>query len=98
MRYARKGASSVSDFDFDIEIRNGVGGLRLREETALINSMKDKRGRAASPSAVPSSGGTLGESRAYLTMSKTYANVSTILLQGADWVCFIVGTAEKQGD
>ncbi len=84
-----------SDFDFDIEIRMGSGAFVCGEETALINSIEGKRGEPRPRPPFPAQEGLWGKP-SVLNNVETYANVSTILLQGADWYASF-GTAESKG-
>lgn len=71
-------------FNFDLEIRLGAGAFVCGEETALIASVEGKRGTPIPRPPFPSVKG-LWESPTCINNVETLANVSQIILHGAEW-------------
>ncbi len=71
-------------FCFDLEIRMGSGAFVCGEETALINSIEGKRGEPRPRPPFPAAKGLWGKPT-LLNNVETYANVATIIFQGAEW-------------
>ena len=84
-----------SDFDFDIEIFHGAGAFVCGEETALITSIEGNRGMPRSRPPYPAISGLYGKPT-LLNNVKTYANVSLIINNGAEWFASI-GTESSKG-
>lgn len=82
-------------FNFDIELRYGAGAFVCGEETALIHSMEGERGEPTFKPPFPSEQGFLGKPT-NVNNVETYANISPIILQGADWFSSI-GTEKSKG-
>jgi NADH-quinone oxidoreductase subunit F len=72
-----------SGFDFDLEIRMGSGAFVCGEETALLTSIEGNRGEPRPRPPFPAQRG-LWDKPTLLNNVETYANVSTILLQGGE--------------
>ncbi|MEX1307877.1 MAG: FAD-dependent oxidoreductase [Eubacteriales bacterium] len=72
------------DFDFDIEIRIGAGAFVCGEETALISSVEGARGEPKQKPPYPSDEG-LFKKPTIINNVETFANISSIINQGADW-------------
>jgi len=71
-------------FSFDIEIRIGAGAFVCGEETALIESIEGKRGHPRVKPPFPSQAG-LWMSPSLNNNVETYANIPSIIRNGADW-------------
>jgi len=84
-----------SDFDFDIEIFQGAGAFVCGEETALIISIEGKRGMPRVRPPFPAHSGLNGKPT-LLNNVKSYANISLIIRNGADWFASI-GTENSKG-
>ncbi|MFA6128447.1 MAG: NADH-ubiquinone oxidoreductase-F iron-sulfur binding region domain-containing protein [Bacteroidales bacterium] len=82
-------------FNFDIELRYGAGAFVCGEETALIHSMEGERGEPTFKPPFPSEEGFLGKP-SNVNNVETYANISPIILKGADWFSSI-GTEKSKG-
>ncbi|MBP3707838.1 MAG: NADH-quinone oxidoreductase subunit NuoF [Clostridia bacterium] len=84
-----------TDFDFDMEIRLGAGAFVCGEETALLESVEGKRGQPRLKPPYPANSG-LFQKPTLINNVETYANVTRILLNGADWYSSI-GTETSKG-
>ena len=84
-----------TDFAFDLEIRLGAGAFVCGEETALMNSVEGKRGEPRPRPPFPANKG-LFERPTVLNNVETYANIPSIILNGADWFAS-VGTEKSKG-
>jgi len=84
-----------SGFDFELEIRLGAGAFVCGEETALLNSIEGKRGTPRPRPPFPAVKG-LWMKPTLLSNVETYANISQIILNGADWFSGI-GTEKSKG-
>lgn len=82
-------------FDFNIEIRYGAGAFVCGEETALIHSMEGKRGEPTVKPPFPSECG-YKDKPTNVNNVETYANIPSIILNGADWFNKI-GTQSSKG-
>jgi NADH:ubiquinone oxidoreductase subunit F (NADH-binding)/(2Fe-2S) ferredoxin len=82
-------------FDFDIELRYGAGAFVCGEETALIHSMEGERGEPTFKPPFPSEQGYMGKP-SNVNNVETYANISPIILKGAEWFSSI-GTEKSKG-
>ncbi len=82
-------------FGFDIELRYGAGAFVCGEETALIHSMEGLRGEPTFKPPFPAEAGYLGKPT-IVNNVETYANISPIILKGADWFSSI-GTEKSKG-
>lgn len=82
-------------FDFDIEIRLGAGAFVCGEETALMTSIEGHRGEPRPRPPFPAVKGLFGKPT-ILNNVETYANISPIILRGADWYSKI-GTETSKG-
>lgn len=84
-----------TDFDFDIQIKEGAGAFVCGEETALIASIEGKRGMPRTRPPFPASAGLWGKPT-NINNVKTLAMVSYILAgNAADYAA--VGTAVSKG-
>lgn len=72
-----------SDFEFDIEIKEGAGAFVCGEETALMQSIEGKRGMPRPRPPFPAVSGLWGKPTV-LNNVETFANVSRIICEGAD--------------
>ncbi|MBO4940876.1 MAG: NADH-quinone oxidoreductase subunit NuoF [Clostridia bacterium] len=84
-----------SGFDFDLEIRLGAGAFVCGEETALITSIEGHRGEPRPRPPFPAVKG-LWQKPILLNNVETYANITQIILNGADWFKEI-GTEKSKG-
>ncbi|MEG2116880.1 MAG: NADH-quinone oxidoreductase subunit NuoF, partial [Clostridia bacterium] len=84
-----------SGFAFDVEIRLGAGAFVCGEETALLNSIEGKRGEPRPRPPFPANKG-LWQKPTILNNVETYANVTQIILNGADWFRSM-GTEKSKG-
>ena len=82
-------------FNFDIEIRLGAGAFVCGEETALLESVEGKRGQPRTKPPFPANVG-LFQKPTLINNVETYANVTRIILNGADWYSSI-GTETSKG-
>ena len=82
-------------FDFDIEIRLGAGAFVCGEETALLESIEGKRGQPRVKPPYPAAAGLWGKPT-LINNVETYANITRIILNGADWYSSI-GTENSKG-
>ena len=73
-----------SGFDFDIEIRIGAGAFVCGEETALLRSIEGKRGTPTVKPPFPAQSGLWGQPT-LINNVETYANISQIIIKGAEW-------------
>jgi len=84
-----------TDFDFDIDIRLGAGAFVCGEETALLESIEGKRGQPRVKPPYPAQSGLCGKPT-LINNVETYANISQIILNGAEWYSSI-GTENSKG-
>ena len=84
-----------TDFNFDIEIRLGAGAFVCGEETALLNSIEGKRGEPRPRPPFPAVKGLWGKPT-LLNNVETYANITQIILNGAEWFSSM-GTEKSKG-
>ena len=82
-------------FDFDVEIRLGAGAFVCGEETALLESIEGKRGQPRIKPPYPAESGLWGKPT-LINNVETYANITQIILKGADWFSTI-GTENSKG-
>ena len=84
-----------TDFEFDLEIRLGAGAFVCGEETALLESIEGKSGRPRLKPPFPANSG-LWQKPTLINNVETYANITKIILNGADWYSGI-GTEKSKG-
>ncbi len=84
-----------TNFSFNIDIRLGAGAFVCGEETALIHSIEGARGTPRPRPPYPVNKGLWGKPSCVNNV-ETLANVSKILLKGADWFSSF-GTATSKG-
>ena len=84
-----------TDFSFDCEVRFGAGAFVCGEETALLESIEGKRGQPRLKPPFPANEG-LFKKPTLINNVETFANVTRILLEGADWFSSI-GTENSKG-
>ena len=82
-------------FKFDVDIRLGAGAFVCGEETALLESIEGKRGQPRVKPPYPASKGLFGKPTV-INNVETLANISKIILNGADWYSSI-GTENSKG-
>ena len=84
-----------SPFNFNVEIRIGAGAFVCGEETALMMSVEGKRGTPRPRPPFPAESGLFG-CPTLLNNVETFANVSAIYRNGAEWFAGI-GTEKSKG-
>ena len=84
-----------TDFCFNVDIRLGAGAFVCGEETALIHSIEGARGTPRPRPPYPTNKGLWGKPSCVNNV-ETLANVSKILLKGADWFASF-GTETSKG-
>ena len=84
-----------TNFDFDLEIRLGAGAFVCGEETALLESIEGRRGQPRLKPPFPANSG-LWQKPTLINNVETYANITKIILNGADWYASI-GTETSKG-
>ena len=84
-----------TDFEFDLEIRLGAGAFVCGEETALLESIEGKSGRPRLKPPFPANAG-LFMKPTLINNVETYANITKIILNGAEWYSSI-GTETSKG-
>lgn len=73
-----------SPFSFEIHIKEGAGAFVCGEETALIASIEGQRGMPRPKPPFPAQSGLWGKPTV-INNVESYANISKIILHGADW-------------
>jgi NADH-quinone oxidoreductase subunit F len=73
-----------SNFNFEIELREGAGAFVCGEETALIASIEGRRGMPNPRPPFPAQSGLWGKPT-NINNVETWANVAAILQKGTDW-------------
>jgi bidirectional [NiFe] hydrogenase diaphorase subunit len=84
-----------SPFDFKVDIRIGAGAFVCGEETALIQSIQGGRGNPIPRPPYPAQSG-LWQCPTLINNVETFANISAIIREGADWYASI-GTEKSKG-
>ena len=84
-----------TNFNFDVEIRLGAGAFVCGEETALLESIEGKRGQPRLKPPYPAVQGLWGKPT-LINNVETYANITRIILNGAEWYSAI-GTENSKG-
>jgi NADH-quinone oxidoreductase subunit F len=84
-----------SGFSLTIKIKEGAGAFVCGEETALIASIEGKRGMPRTRPPFPAISGLWGKPT-NINNVETYANIRSIILNGADWFSSI-GTEKCTG-
>jgi NADH:ubiquinone oxidoreductase subunit F (NADH-binding)/(2Fe-2S) ferredoxin/NAD-dependent dihydropyrimidine dehydrogenase PreA subunit len=84
-----------SNFSFDVDVKYGAGAFICGEETALINSMEGGRGEPTVKPPYPAQVG-LWKQPTNINNVETFANISPIILNGAEWFSSI-GTEKSKG-
>ena len=82
-------------FNFDLEIRLGAGAFVCGEETALLESIEGRRGQPRLKPPFPANAG-LWQKPTLINNVETYANITKIILNGAEWYNTI-GTETSKG-
>lgn len=82
-------------FKFDIDIRLGAGAFVCGEETALLESIEGRRGQPRVKPPYPASCGLFGKPTV-INNVETLANITKIILNGAEWYSSI-GTENSKG-
>lgn len=84
-----------TEFEFDLEIRLGAGAFVCGEETALLESIEGRSGRPRLKPPFPANSGLWGKPT-LINNVETYANITKIILNGAEWYSGI-GTETSKG-
>ena len=84
-----------TEFSFDLEIRLGAGAFVCGEETALLESIEGRRGQPRLKPPFPANAG-LWQKPTLINNVETYANITKIILNGAEWYSKI-GTETSKG-
>ena len=84
-----------TDFSFDLDVRLGAGAFVCGEETALLESIEGRSGRPRLKPPFPANKGLWGKPT-LINNVETYANITKIILNGADWYAGI-GTEKSKG-
>lgn len=84
-----------TNFDFELEIRLGAGAFVCGEETALLESIEGRRGQPRVKPPYPAQSGLWGKPT-LINNVETFANVTQIILNGAEWFSSI-GTENSKG-
>ena len=84
-----------TDFSLELHLKEGAGAFVCGEETALIASIEGERGMPKSKPPFPANQGLFGRPT-LINNVETYANVSTIILKGAQWFSSY-GTGNSKG-
>ncbi len=84
-----------SEFSFHLHLKLGSGAFVCGEETALIASIEGQRGMPRPRPPFPASKGLWGKPT-LINNVETFANVPTIIRNGADWFAAI-GTDKSKG-
>jgi NADH-quinone oxidoreductase subunit F len=84
-----------SNFSFAVQIMEGAGAFVCGEETALMASIEGKRGMPRSRPPFPAQAGLWGKP-SNINNVKTFASISAIIMQGAEWYAGI-GTETTRG-
>ncbi len=84
-----------TDFEFDLHIRLGAGAFVCGEETALLESIEGRRGQPRLKPPFPANSG-LWKCPTLINNVETYANITKIIRNGADWYASI-GTEGSKG-
>ena len=84
-----------TDFSFELDLRLGAGAFVCGEETALLTSIEGMRGEPRPRPPFPAVKG-LWQKPTLLNNVETYANITQIILNGADWFQTI-GTEKSKG-
>jgi len=82
-------------FKFDIELKLGSGAFVCGEETALMTSIEGHRGEPRPRPPFPAVKGLFGKPT-ILNNVETYANITQIILNGAEWFASM-GTEKSKG-
>ena len=84
-----------TDFSFHLHVKEGAGAFVCGEETALIASIEGKRGMPRPRPPFPANSGLWGKPT-NINNVETYANVTAIILNGAEWYASM-GTEKSKG-
>ena len=84
-----------SELSFEIRLKEGAGAFVCGEETALLMSIEGKRGMPRPRPPFPAQSGLWGKPT-NINNVETYANITSIILNGADWYSR-VGTETSKG-
>jgi len=84
-----------SGHSFDLKLKEGAGAFVCGEETALMASIEGRRGEPRPRPPFPAVSGLWGKPT-NINNVKSYANVSPIIVKGADWFASM-GTQRSKG-
>jgi len=93
--YLGKNACGISNFNFDIYVKEGAGAFVCGEETALLASIEGKRGMPTKRPPYPAEKGLWGQPT-NINNVETYVNVPAIINQGAEKYAAL-GTQNAKG-
>lgn len=84
-----------TNFNFDIDVRLGAGAFVCGEETALLESIEGKRGHPRLKPPYPANSGLWGKPT-LINNVETYANVTRIILNGANGIQALEQKLQKE--
>lgn len=84
-----------TNFNFDIDVRLGAGAFVCGEETALLESIEGKRGQPRLKPPYPANSGLWGKPT-LINNVETYANVTRIILNGANGIQALEQKLQKE--
>lgn len=84
-----------SNFNFDIQIKEGAGAFVCGEETALIASIEGRRGMPRPRPPYPTESGIFGKTTV-INNVETFSNIPSIMRNGSSWYADI-GTESSKG-
>ena len=93
--YLGKNVCGITDFDFDIYVKEGAGAFVCGEETALLASIEGKRGMPNKRPPYPAEKGLYGQPT-NINNVETYVNIPAIINQGAEKYAAL-GTLNAKG-
>ncbi len=82
-----------SGFNLELKIKEGAGAFVCGEETALLASIEGRRGMPRPRPPFPAQSGLWGKPT-NINNVETYANIASIIINGADW---FAGMGTEQG-
>ncbi|MEW6201919.1 MAG: NADH-quinone oxidoreductase subunit NuoF, partial [bacterium] len=82
-------------FNFNVKLKQGAGAFVCGEETALLASIEGKRGMPRPRPPFPAQSGLDGKPTS-INNVETFANIRSIILNGADWYSEL-GTNDSKG-
>lgn len=89
------GENILNGFTFNLSLKYGAGAFVCGEETALISSIEGRRGEPTTKPPYPAEKGLYNQPT-LINNVETFANITQIILNGADWFKTI-GTKTSTG-